>query len=114
MDISTFQVSILDSALDDLRSRLSSATFPDELEDAGWDMGAPLADVQRLVGYWKDGFNWRQSERDINTMPQFRTSIEVSGFDTLNVHFIHQQSIVPGAIPLLFCHGCETDWSIRL
>ncbi|MCJ1381236.1 hypothetical protein MMC17_004345 [Xylographa soralifera] len=105
MDISIFKVSVADSALDKLRSRLSSASFPNELENARWDMGAPLADVQRLLRYWKDGFDWRQSERDINTMPQFQTSIEINGFETLDIHFVHQQSIVPGAIPLLFCHG---------
>ncbi|MCJ1394789.1 hypothetical protein MMC18_007669 [Xylographa bjoerkii] len=105
MDISAFQISVPDSNLERLQWRLSSTSFPDELDDTRWDMGAPLADVQRLVQYWNHGFDWRQSERDINTMPQFRTSIEVDSFETLNIHFVHQQSVVPGAIPLLFCHG---------
>ena len=79
---------------------------PDELEDSGWDYGAPLADIKRLVAYWKSGYDWRQHERRINsTLPQYTTDVEVDGFGTINVHFVHQESDAVNAIPLLFCHG---------
>ena len=81
--------------------------LPDEIEDAGWAYGVPLADVKRLVARWKDGFDWRSAETMINEIPQYTTDIEVEGFGTLNVHFVHQRSEVKGAIPLLFIHGCE-------
>lgn len=29
----------------------------------------------------------------------------MDGFEPVNVHFLHQKSDVPGAIPLLFVHG---------
>ena len=69
MDISTFQISVPDGGLESLQMRLSATTFPDELEDVQWEMGSPLSDIQRFVRHWKHSFNWRQIERDINTIP---------------------------------------------
>lgn len=104
-DIQPFTISIPDSALEDLRLRLSLARFPDELDAAEWEYGAPLADVKRLTAYWKDKHDWRGAEKRLNAMPQFTTPISVDGFDPLKIHFIHQKSQVAGAIPLLFVHG---------
>ena len=71
----------------------------------------PLADVKRLVAHWKDGFDWRKAEAEINELPMFTRDIEVDGFGTLNVHYVHQVSEVKDAIPLLFVHGCK--WWFR-
>ncbi|MCJ1474786.1 hypothetical protein MMC13_003446 [Lambiella insularis] len=105
MAVEPYQVSVPETELEKLKLRLSLTRFPDELERAEWDMGAPLADLRRLVSYWQDGFDWRQSERKINKTLQFKTAIEVDGFGPLNIHFIHQKSDVEEAIPLLFSHG---------
>jgi hypothetical protein len=67
-----------------------------------------LADVKRLVAYWKDQFNWRDHEAQINEeLPQFTRDIEVEGFGALNIHYVHKKSSVATAIPLLFVHGCK-------
>ena len=105
-DIHEFKVNVSDANIQRLKQRLELTTLPDELDNALWDMGAPLADIKRLVAYWKDGFDWRKAESKINEMPQFQTSITVDGFEPLNIHFVHQTSPVKKAIPLLFCHGC--------
>ena len=102
-----FTLSVPDDDLDLLRKKLDIVRWPDELEDAGWEYGSPLANVQRLVGRWKDGFDWRKVEAEINKLPQFTRDIEVDGFGTLNVHYVHQKSTAKNAIPLLFLHGCE-------
>ena len=104
--IEPFGIFVPQAKLDKLASKLDNATFPDELDDAGWDYGAPLADVQRLAAYWKDSFDWRKQEAKLNELPNYRTAISVDGFETLNIHYVHQQTDVKGAIPLLFCHGC--------
>ncbi|CDO78188.1 hypothetical protein BN946_scf184694.g3 [Trametes cinnabarina] len=100
-----FTVDIPDSELTLLRDKLERARLPDELDDAGWDYGAPLGNMKRLVAHWKDTFDWRKAERAINQLPQFTTDIEVEGFGPLNIHFVHQKSSVENAIPLLFVHG---------
>lgn len=102
-----FTLSIPDADLALLRDKLSTTRLPDELVGAGWDYGVPLADVRRLVARWKDGYDWRAAEARINEIPQFTADIEVEGFGTLNVHFVHQRSEVKNAIPLLFVHGCQ-------
>jgi len=102
-----FQITIADDALAALKAKLELTTFPDELEDAGWEYGAPLADVQRLVARWKKGYDWRKYEAELNRLPMFTRDIEIDGFGTLNIHYVHQKSAVLEAIPLLFIHGCS-------
>ncbi|KAM0801829.1 Alpha/Beta hydrolase protein [Usnea florida] len=100
-----FTIAVPDDRLQKLQAKLELTEFPDELDEAGWDYGAPLADVKRLVAYWKDEFNWKKQEADINKLPQYQTQVKVDGYEALNIHFIHQRSTNSKAIPLLFVHG---------
>ncbi|OJT04975.1 hypothetical protein TRAPUB_4223 [Trametes pubescens] len=101
-----FTVSVSDADLDQLRQRLALTRFPDEVDEVGWEYGAPLTDVRRLAAYWKDGFDWRKAEAGINALPQFTRNLEVEGFGTLNVHYVHKKSeVTENAVPLLFIHG---------
>ncbi|THH14011.1 hypothetical protein EW146_g6276 [Bondarzewia mesenterica] len=100
-----FQISVPDDAIATLEQKLDLARLPDELDEASWEYGVPLADVKRLVARWKDQYNWRKHETDLNALPMFTTEIEVDGFGTLNIHYVHQKSVVRDAIPLLFVHG---------
>lgn len=105
---SPFKVAISDEKIALLKAKLELATFPDELENSGWDYGVPLADLRRLAARWKEGYDWRAQEAAINKLPQFTRDIEVEGYgSTLNIHYVHQKSEVADAIPLLFVHGCE-------
>jgi len=103
-----FNIAVPDEALERLHQKLESATFPDELDSVGWDMGVPLSEIKRLTSYWRDGFNWREQEQKLNEQfKQFTTSVSVDGFDDLEIHYLHHTSKRPGAIPLLFIHGCK-------
>lgn len=102
----SFKIAIDQKRLDRLQQKLALTDLPDELEGAAWDLGAPLSDIQNLVNHWQNVFDWRAIESDLNsTLPQYTTDIDVDGFGSLNVHFVHAQSKVEGAIPLLFAHG---------
>lgn len=106
----SFTIAIPEERLSTLQKKLDLTTLPDELEDVGWDYGVPLADIRRLVSRWKDGYDWRKHEAQLNAeLPQFTRDIEVEGHGTLNVHYIHKKSEVVDAIPLLFVHGCESN-----
>ncbi|KAI9794258.1 MAG: hypothetical protein M1816_006184 [Peltula sp. TS41687] len=102
-----YEIGVPEKSLDLLKKKLSLASsFPDELEEAGWDLGAPLADVKRLTAYWDDGFDWRMQEKRLNDeLPQYTTDVTVDGFGSLEIHLVHQRSDIKGAIPLLFVHG---------
>ncbi|KAK7045806.1 hypothetical protein VNI00_007209 [Paramarasmius palmivorus] len=104
--MASFKIAISDEALDLLKKKLELTCLPDEIEDAGWDYGAPLADIRRLVARWKDGYDWRKHEKALNEeLPQFTRDIEVEGHGVLNIHYIYKKSSVKNAIPLLFVHG---------
>ncbi|KAG6900645.1 hypothetical protein C0993_006749 [Termitomyces sp. T159_Od127] len=101
-----FAIAFPDEQLSLLSRKLALITLPDEIDDANWDYGVPLTDIKRLVDRWKNGFDWRKQETAFNAeLPQFTRGIDVEGYGTLNIHYVHKKSEVKGAIPLLFVHG---------
>lgn len=60
--------------------------------------------MKRLAKAW-EAFDWRKAETKLNQLPNFHRSISVQGYDDLDIHYIHQKSSTPDAIPLLFVHG---------
>jgi hypothetical protein len=98
-----------DSAVSDLHQRLKLTRFPEELAGCGKALGPPLADLTRLIAQWKDRYDWRQRETEINKLSMFTRPIVVDGSGALDIHFMHQKSAVEGAIPLLFVHGCSSS-----
>ena len=98
--ITPFQISISDEDLEDLQLRLSLTRLPDQLNNISWEYGTDLNYMRELIGYWQDGFDWREQERQLNQFDQFKTVV-----DDLNMHFIHQRSSNPDAIPLMVVHG---------
>jgi hypothetical protein len=106
-DIKPYKISVPDSALETLQAKLKLATFPEDLDDAGWTFGSPLPDIKRLAKYWATGYDWRKTEARMNkTLPQFTTKVPVKGFGELDIHFVYKKSSRHNAIPLLFSHGC--------
>jgi len=98
--IRPFTISVPDSAIADLQQRLAATRFPDQIPGTGWDYGTDTAYLKELVEYWRDDFDWRAQERALNAFDQFVTTI-----DGVDVHFIHQRSSHPDAMPLLLTHG---------
>jgi Epoxide hydrolase N terminus len=103
--VTPYKICVGESKLEHLKKKLALADFPDEIDDVGWARGVPLADLQRLTNYWRDGFDWRKAEEKLNELSHFSVDIPVEGFENLNIHFVHQRSKVETAIPLLFAHG---------
>ena len=105
-NIKPYKISVPEQDLSLLRKKLALATFPNELSDAGWSLGAPLSDIKRLHSHWLNSYSWRDHERRINeTLPQYTADIDVEGFGTLTIHFVYKKSESRNAIPLLFSHG---------
>jgi hypothetical protein len=103
--VAPYKISIQESKLERLKQKLALADFPDETSGVGWSYGASLADIRRLTQYWQHGFDWRKAEAKLNELSHFSVDIPVDGFETLNIHFVHQKSKAKGAVPLLFAHG---------
>lgn len=87
MSIKPYTISVPEIKLEDLAQRLALTRLPDQLDnDNLWEIGTPLSEAQRLVEYWKNGFDWRKTEAMLNEMPNFIASIAVDGFGELDVH----------------------------
>lgn len=98
--ITPYTAQIPDVDLQDLRTRLGRVRWPDEVADAGWDYGVPLAYVRELAARWREGFDWRAQENRLNAYPQFLTTI-----DGDQIHFLHVRSPEADALPLIITHG---------
>ena len=94
-----FRIEVPQADLDDLTDRLGRTRWPGEIPDVGWDRGVPLNYLEELVEYWRDGYDWREHEAELNEFPQFTT------VDGQNIHFLHVRSSEPDAFPLILSHG---------
>ena len=61
-----FTLTIPDTELAELRSRLLATRGPAPLPGDGWDTGVPVAYLRRLVRRWTDSFDWRAVEARVN------------------------------------------------
>jgi len=95
-----FRIAVPDGDLTDLRERLTRTRWPERECVEDWSQGIPLDYTRDLAGYWADGYDWRAREARLNRFDQFVTEI-----DGLDIHFIHQRSKHPDALPLVITHG---------
>lgn len=98
--IRPFNVRVSEEILDDLDDRLRRARLPDQIPGTDWSYGTDGAYLSELIDYWRTEFDWRAQEQILNELDQFTTVI-----DGLDLHFIHQRSSNPDAVPLLLIHG---------
>jgi len=81
--------------LDDLYLRLRRARLPRDL-GIGWEHGTKRSFLRELLEHWEERFDWRAQEAHLNELPQFIWE---------DLHFVHQRSGLPGAVPLVLLHG---------
>jgi len=95
-----FEIDISDAAIEDLQRRLAATRMPDQIADTTWEYGTDSSYLAELISYWQNDFDWKKQESELNQFNQFKTEI-----DGLAMHFIHQRSENPNAIPLMIVHG---------
>ncbi|KAM0355053.1 hypothetical protein ACHAPU_000904 [Fusarium lateritium] len=98
--ISPFTLSIPQSDLDDLKTRLRLTRWPDKETVTDWSQGVPLAAIRELCEYWQKNYDWRRCEALLNSYPQFTTTI-----DGVDFYFLHIRSKHENALPLVITHG---------
>jgi microsomal epoxide hydrolase len=100
MAIERFHIHVSDEILDDLNYRLHHIRWPDQLENSSWERGTDLSYLKSLVSYWRDHYNWRTQEAELNRFSQFCSSI-----DGIDVHFVHERGKGPNPMPIILTHG---------
>jgi pimeloyl-ACP methyl ester carboxylesterase len=112
-EVTPFRIDVPDDQLVDLRARLRGARWPDD-QVSDWSQGVPTAQLRELCDHWASTYDWRATQKRLNTLPHFRTEI-----DGIGVHFVHVRSRSPGAVPVLLTHGwpgsfLEFEQTLRL
>ena len=99
-DVRAFVLDVPQAELDRLHRKLDDVRWPERETVDDWSQGTPLAQLQDLVGYWREGYDWRACEAKLNSFGQYVTEI-----DGLDIHFLHVRSSRSDAVPLLITHG---------
>ncbi|WP_231512014.1 epoxide hydrolase family protein [Chondromyces apiculatus] len=56
--------------------------------------------MRALCEHWRDHYDWRKHEAELNRHPQFMCEV-----DGLDIHFLHVRGKGPAPIPLVLTHG---------
>jgi microsomal epoxide hydrolase len=100
MNIRPLTIEVPQHELDDLRDRLDRTRWPNETAPTGWLRGTELAYLQELTEYWRTGYDWTTAQAHLNRFDQYLAEVQ-----SLDIHFIHQRSGRPDAVPVVLLHG---------
>jgi pimeloyl-ACP methyl ester carboxylesterase len=98
--VTPFQIAVPEEEIRDLHARLDRIRWPEKETVSDWSQGVPLAEMRKLVDYWRRDYDWRRCEAALNRHPQFKTVL-----DGLEIHFLHIRSSNENALPLILTHG---------
>jgi len=95
-----FTITIDDDVLEDLKQRLARIRWPDEIPEAPWKYGSSLSYIKELIEYWQKEYDWRATERKLNSFAQY-----IVHLDDIDLHYIHVPGVGPNPMPLIISHG---------
>jgi pimeloyl-ACP methyl ester carboxylesterase len=105
-----FTIAVPDAVLDRIMRRVRGAHLPVTSKGAGWQYGVDTVWFATLLDYWRDGYDWRNAETQLNTVPQFMCSI-----DGRKVHYAHlRQNTTAHRGPILLLHGWPYSFATML
>lgn len=100
MALEPFHIHVPEEVLNDLKNRLHQVRWPDQPENTAWERGTEITYLQSLVAYWREQYDWRAQEAELNRFSQFRCPI-----DGIDIHFVHERGKGPNPLPLILTHG---------
>ena len=107
-EIDTFEVRVSDADLEDLQRRLENIRWPPDSPGAPWSYGTDRAYLQELIEHWRDRYDWRAHESQLNSFNHYTTTI-----DGQLIHFIQERGRGPAPLPLVMSHGWPgTIWEM--
>jgi microsomal epoxide hydrolase len=99
-DGAPFRIEVPDSELSDLRARLERTRWPVEPKAAPWRFGTSLAYMHEVVAYWRDAYDWRKAEAEINRFNNYL--IPVGG---KKLHVLIEEGSGAHPMPLILTAG---------
>jgi pimeloyl-ACP methyl ester carboxylesterase len=100
-----FTLDVAQEVLDDLDERLGRVRWPDDPDNESWRFGVNRAYLEEFVGWWREKYDWRAVEAEINALPNYRVEL-----DGQNVHYVHVPGVGPNPVPLVLTHGYPWSW----
>ena len=100
MTTKPFNIHVSDEVLIDLKARLNHVRWPSQVKNLLWDRGTNLEYLQALVSYWRDNFDWRIQETELNKLNHY-----ISVIDGVNIHFVYKRGKGTNPLPIILTHG---------
>lgn len=94
-----YTINIPDERLVAIRDKVAAYDWTQLPDLGGWKSGVGVRDLQRLVSYWLESYDWRRVEKHLNQLPNFITEIEGE-----HLHFVHVRGD-GSRPPILLLHG---------
>jgi pimeloyl-ACP methyl ester carboxylesterase len=97
--ITPYHINIPEQRLTAIAKKVAAYDWS-QLPDLGrWRAGVGVKDLQRLVDYWQNSYDWRRTEQRLNQLPNFMAEIEGE-----HIHFVHVSGN-GSKPPVLLLHG---------
>jgi pimeloyl-ACP methyl ester carboxylesterase len=103
--VKKIEIELAQSFIDDLKARLKLTRWPDEIENSAWAHGASLSYMKELSDYWINYFDWRKTERDINSYGNY-----IAMIDGYKIHFLHIKGKGEKCVPIILTHGWPSSF----
>lgn len=95
-----FRIDIPDSTLIDLRERLQRTRLPTEPVGPPWRYGTSLNWIREVIAYWRDDYDWRKAEAELNARETL-----VADVNGLTIQFLVERGSGRDPEPLILTHG---------
>ncbi|KAI1422177.1 alpha/beta-hydrolase [Xylaria sp. FL1777] len=102
-DVKPYKIHVSSRYLNLTKQKLEIARLPHELDEPkSKDWWQPKSQVEPLIDFWLEQYQWRGQEEALNSLPQFRTGFTIpQSKSPIRIQFIHARSPRANVIPLL-------------
>ncbi|KAI3323037.1 alpha/beta-hydrolase [Xylariaceae sp. AK1471] len=102
-EIKPYRIHVSSRYLNLTKQKLEITRLPHELDEPkSKDWWQPKSEVEPLIDFWLEQYQWRDQEEILNNIPQFRTGFTVPHSESpIRIQFVHVRSLHANAIPLL-------------
>ncbi|KAI0533442.1 alpha/beta-hydrolase [Xylaria digitata] len=102
-EVRPYRIHVSSRYLNLTKQKLEIARLPHELDEPkSKDWWQPKSQVEPLIDFWLEQYQWRDQEEILNSLPQFRTGFNIPNSESpIRIQFIHVRSPGANVIPLL-------------
>ncbi|KAJ9419790.1 hypothetical protein FOXG_06960 [Fusarium oxysporum f. sp. lycopersici 4287] len=112
-----FEISVNSDFIRQTQAKVETWRPPTGLWSNWTNEGPPLEQLKDIAQYWRNEYDWLSVQTRMNQEANhYATTVKSEGNynGTVSLHFVHQRSSDPNAIPLLLLHGWPSthlEWS---